>query len=467
LVTSATAAALLDAVDREPDEVAVAAERLASGSDPVTASIAWRAAGIAHRMLGRVTAALAALDASVAAAERAGDARLAALARTSRAAPRFMAGDMRGGLDDLDVALTVLAGPDRGIAVFQRAQYLDVVEDPGAAAAFDEAIELLTDAPGHTKYLAHARANRGLHHANGGRLDEARADLTAALDVWDGIGLDALAATVVHNLGVVEMLAGDFVAALDRFEAARRRSSALGGDAAASGRDYCDALLAAGLSDEARERAEELADRCDGSGDLLAGAELRLLAAHAALQTGDTAATTRLATAARAQFQDAGRPGWAAQAALALAQARAAAPADDGTGRDIEMTAGATTDVESTIDELDALALDLRHHGWSDARAPCCAARRGGRCRQRRVARRRPAPARRPRTGGQAGARVETAAGLHRPGTDRRSAGRPRRCPAGAAARPRHRRARAGSGRCGRCPCPLRAPRRRALPAGR
>lgn len=340
---------LLDDVDRRPEAVEVDATRLASATDDDReASIAWRAAGIARRMLGRPSDALTALDASVAAAERAGDSRLAGLARTSRAAPRFMTGDMRGGLDDLQVALATLDGADRGVAVFQHAQYLDVVEDPGAGDAFDEAVALLADSPEHAKYLGHALANRGLNRGNAGRTDEATADLTAALAIWDDLGLGALAATSVHNLGVIEMLRGDFVAALDHFESAQQRSSTLGHEGAASGRDYCDALLAVGLARDAFERAVELADACDAAGDSLAGAELRLLAAHAALQLDDVERTAEMATLALRAFDDAGRPGWSAQSRLALARA-----------------AVAQGDADAVA--IDALAAELHAHAWRDA----------------------------------------------------------------------------------------------------
>jgi tetratricopeptide (TPR) repeat protein len=343
------ATALLDEVDRDPATVARAAATMAEDAhDPVAGAIAWRAAGIGLRMLGRITESLGAFDAAVAAAEQAGDLRLAGLARTSRAAPRFISGDMDGGLADLDRALTELDGADRGIALFQRAQYLDVVEDPGATAAFDAAIELLTGSAGHAKYLGHALANRGVHHSVYGRFDDARRDLTAALAIWTELGLEALAATVVHNLGAVAMFRGEFVEALDHFESAQHRSSTLGNEQAASGRDYCDALLAVGLASEARDRAIELARACAASGDGLAAAELQLLGAHAALQVGDPATTEALAGAALEWFERAGRPGWAAQARLALART----------------AIGRGT---AEVGDLDRLADDLAARGWHDA----------------------------------------------------------------------------------------------------
>lgn len=343
------ATALLDEVDRDPDSIARSAAALADdAADPSVASIAWRAAGIGLRMLGRITEALGAFDAAVAAAERAGDVRLAGLARTSRAAPRFISGDMTGGLADLDRALADLDGADRGIALFQRAQYLDVVEDPGATAAFDAAIDLLGGSPDHAKYLGHALANRGVHHSVYRRFDDARRDLTAALAIWDRLGLDALAATVVHNLGAVAMFSGEFVEALDHFESAQQRSSTLGNEQAASGRDYCDALLAVGLAAEARDRAVELARASAAIGDGLAAAELQLLGAHAALQVGDPATTEELAAAALGWFERAGRPGWAAQARLALART----------------AIGRGT---AEVGDLDRLADDLTGRGWHDA----------------------------------------------------------------------------------------------------
>ena len=126
------ASSLLDEVDRAPETTAAAAAELArSAADPAVASIAWRAAGIGLRMTGRLGEALGAFDAAIEAAERCGDQQLAGLARTSRAAPRFITGDMAGGLDDLRFALAHLDGGDRGVAVFQHAQYLDVDRGPG------------------------------------------------------------------------------------------------------------------------------------------------------------------------------------------------------------------------------------------------------------------------------------------------------------------------------------------------
>jgi tetratricopeptide (TPR) repeat protein len=343
------ASSLLDEVDRAPETTAAAAAELArSAADPAVASIAWRAAGIGLRMTGRLGEALGAFDAAIEAAERCGDQQLAGLARTSRAAPRFITGDMAGGLDDLRFALAHLDGGDRGVAVFQHAQYLDVIEDPAATDEFDRAVSLLRDSAPHAKYLGHALANRGLHHTVYGRFDDARSDLAAAGAIWDALGLDALAATVEHNLGLVTLLDGDFVAALGHFESAQRRTSVLGQDQGASGRDYCDALLAVGLAGEAYERAADLARVSAEAGDELAASELRLIAAHAALQIGDGEATVRMATLALDGFEQLRRPGWAAQARLALARAA--------------VTTGA-----ADIDELDRLATDLHARGWRDA----------------------------------------------------------------------------------------------------
>ncbi len=339
----------LDQADRSPSEVVAAAgELLEHTLDPVVEAIAGRALGIAQRTLGRIGEALTAFDRAVDAGQRSDRTDLTGLALTSRAAPRFMSGDMAGGVADLERAIGILDGPDLGIAHFQYAQYLDVVGDVDAGVRFDVALAHLADAPSHAKYRGHALANRGLHHAIHGRLDLAEADLQAALAVWDELGLDALAAAAVHNLGLVEHYRGDFVAAIGHFEAAQNRAEALGHDRAASGRDYCEALLAVGLAGEAFERAGELAAEAVRSGDRMAASELQLLAAHAAihLERHDDASI-----AARAAWESArldGRHSIAALARLALSQAASAAgPAD--------------------TDEIDGLAAELDSAGLEDA----------------------------------------------------------------------------------------------------
>jgi tetratricopeptide (TPR) repeat protein len=350
-----TARLLMADVDRDPEAVIREAARLVSAarlnSLPTELLVVLRALGIALRMVGRVTEALATFDEGVAEARHIGDIAGEALIRTSRSAALFMSGRMDEGVGDLDYALAHLTDGDKGVALFQRAQYLDVVDDPRAVDAFDEALTLVGDFVGYEKYVGHVLANRGLHHANHGRLVDADADLSAALAAWSAAGLTALAAAATHNLGLVASYRGDYTAALDYYERAQQASVGLGNDHSSAGRDYCETLLAVGLAAEAELRATEFAAEATAAGNVLDSSELALIAAHSAFQLGALDRARSHAVRAAEGLSRLGRSAYVAQARLVAARV------------DLELD-GPTGALQSRVADL---AVELENHHQSDA----------------------------------------------------------------------------------------------------
>jgi tetratricopeptide (TPR) repeat protein len=124
-------------------------------------------------------------------------------------------------------------------------------EGEAAIAAFGEAIGLTDDPVGR----GNIHLNRGNVHLQRLDLDVASADFSAAEESFLKADDVLAAAKAVHNLGYVEFLRGDLVAALRQMGRARAEVVAQGGPAlvAMVEQDRAEVLFAAGLSDEGLE----------------------------------------------------------------------------------------------------------------------------------------------------------------------------------------------------------------------
>ncbi|KOV75439.1 CHAT domain-containing protein, partial [Nocardia sp. NRRL S-836] len=148
------------------------------------------------------------------------------------------------------------------------------------------------------RWLANALIGRGIARCQALRLAEADADFTAAELALRAAGEGGRVAMCLHNRGFVAMLAGDLPLALRRYEAAARAGLDSGSRPEALV-DRAEALLAAGLDEEARrvlEPALALLRRCNRRSP-----EAVLLGARCALRRGDVAEALKL-------YRRAGRP---------------------------------------------------------------------------------------------------------------------------------------------------------------
>jgi hypothetical protein len=227
-----------------------------------------------------------------------------------------MAGHTEPALDELNAAISDLDGPDRAFAVFQRATVMNRVGRVAeASAGYDESLAVFR-ACGITKHEAYARTNRALLRAYGGDLRGADHDLAVASRLYERLGLRSLAATALHNQGFVATRRGDLPRALRHFEAAAAIFTALGQSPGAMSLDHCEALIAAGLTAEARLKAEAVAQELLAGGNEADAGEALLCAAHAALESGARDEAAGLCAAARRLFAAQHRGDWMAAAAL-------------------------------------------------------------------------------------------------------------------------------------------------------
>ena len=166
---------------------------------------------------------------------------------------------------------------------------------------------------------------RGTLLAYDGDHQAADADLAIAVELARDNGFEVLHTAARHNLGFAALRAGDLPRSLQLLDEARELAREVGKPIHANLADRADALLEAGLAEEARQCAEQAAEGHERSGFAFDAAEARLTAAKAALAADDAAAATTYAHAARVAFTKQRRPNWAAWASHIELAARVAA----------------------------------------------------------------------------------------------------------------------------------------------
>ena len=153
-----------------------------------------------------------------------------------------------------------------------------------------------------------------------GHLAQAEHAIRTAGEIFTREGQHLEAVITVHNLGSIAFRQGDLPRALTLLDEAAEGYGALGVDEAKLVIERCDALLAAGLAQEAVELADSRVRR--GSVAAVDEAELMLTQARAELASDDPEASLVSATRALSLLRRQGRT-WAAHgAALAVLLAR-------------------------------------------------------------------------------------------------------------------------------------------------
>lgn len=213
------------------------------------------------------------------------------------------------GLELLDGAIIDAVGLsdlERGMLLSQRGLVRIRLGDGRGSLADYMAAEPLV--AGHPEELARIGVNRGNIFLDRGDVAAAIADYSMALEQFDRVGRADGRAKALNNLGYAHMLAGDLVRSLrlfaDAYEILRIEAPAL---LATLDQDRAEALLSAGLSEEAEQLLRSAAARFGARRVRLrqAGAEMSLAQL---LAWDDPRAAARVAARAARRFERSGAP---------------------------------------------------------------------------------------------------------------------------------------------------------------
>ena len=247
----------------------------------------------------------------------------------------------------------------------RRVSSLDPGSDPGLGAKIAFQHGALLHRSGHTaeadaKYadagrlaehsrdrplMAMIHKNRGVVAAHDHRFDEAQTHFTRALELFEELDISYEIAFVQHSIAVAAAEMGDLPKAFRHFRSSSEAVTELTGSNFESRRDYCEALLVAGLYSEAAVVAGEAARRCAEAGLRVDAAEIMLVAASAWLAAGRIEDASRAAAAAKAAFEAQERHAWAAACRL------------------LELTIDERLGQEVDLDELGSIAATLEVGG--------------------------------------------------------------------------------------------------------
>ena len=294
------------------------------------ACVALRALGLTRTLLGDLPGARAALRKSVALGERMGYRLRTGQARTSLLVMLAEAGNIQAALAQATLAEAALASlPDGKLERARLQVNLGMVlhrtgRTVEALACYDAAEHVLRE-HGDARWEAILLNLRGIYFAYGGNHTESTRHLTRAKQLAAEHDFDALYHRALHNLGFAALRAGDLPRALRDLDEARQVGERMGLPVESVVSDRADALLSAGLAEEAGQYAKQAAEGHDKNGFVLNAAEARLSAANAALAAGDATAAAEYAHAARVAFNRQRRPNWAASARSVEHAARFAA----------------------------------------------------------------------------------------------------------------------------------------------
>jgi tetratricopeptide (TPR) repeat protein len=319
------AAAEALAVRAQDDDPAVASEAAAlldtcAPDDHAVRSIALRAWGIAVRWTDSIDRSIELLRLAVDEATTSGKPDLVADARRSLAGSLALSGSS-------EQALATLAAPIRGArplaAARVESQRATILARMGrvdeADRAYSRSLETFR-AAGEPSFTALTLGNRGLLRLLAGRIRDAENDLVASLAIYVRQNYAFPAASIRHNLGHVALYRGQLAEALRIFSETEREIAGLRGDVYEMQVSHGEALMSAGLFDEAYDLGTRIADQMTAVGLDLDRAEALLLAAEAALALHDASRARAAADGAAALFSQQGRTTWAERAALIALQ---------------------------------------------------------------------------------------------------------------------------------------------------
>lgn len=312
---------------RPREALAAARALLADGRGPYESSIARQALGILHREFGDLEAAIGELRHAVRLARRSGSPDRETDVLATLGIALLQSGRTRAGLSALDQAATRADGTTRARVLFRRAGARWILGRHGPALDdLRDAVPALLAAR-DTVWAARALTLRGHVQLALGAVQAADADFRTAQDMLGPTRQEHDSAVAVQNRGVAAFRTGDLPAALALLDEAERSFHSLGTPMFDLVGDRCAVLLAAGLARDALEHADgglRLLARLRGQATRRA--ELLLIAARAALQSGDPATAGERAGEARRLFARQHRAWWSEHARLIVLQAEHATP---------------------------------------------------------------------------------------------------------------------------------------------
>jgi tetratricopeptide (TPR) repeat protein len=321
----AEAEELLRLAIAEPTTAAVRARELAAATtDPWMLSVAGHARGVVLRDQGRTEEAVRELRTARHLARRSGDPDRLADVRATLGNSLAFGGHTRSGLRELDLSVAEAVGARvRARCLMRRGLVLTELLGRHREALADLRGALKGARSGHDRvWEARTLIAMSLVHLDVGEVDRAERALEEARRIFEAEGQELEAAQAVHDQGYVAFCRGDLPRALRLYDKAEKFSSN-GGELRVEiemAQDRCQALLAAGLPDEARSGLTDLLDR-EGI-DPVHRANLLLYLAIAELARDDAGAGLVAAREARERFRRQARDLSAARAELAVLSAR-------------------------------------------------------------------------------------------------------------------------------------------------
>jgi CHAT domain-containing protein len=295
---------------------------LTDETDTRTLSLARQAMGIVLRHRGHLEEALRELRSAARLAHRSGDVDREADARATLGVTLAMAGRTRAGLEQLEHSLGAAVDEVVVAKILMRrghVRHFFLAQELAALEDLEPALRILRSIGDHV-WEARTLNVIGACHLALGHVTEADLAVQAAEEIFLGNGQFLEAVITLHNRGSIALGRGDLPAALRLFDQAADGYAAAGHDEAKLVIDQCEALLTAGLADEAVELARARAGR--GSLSAVELAELVLAQAVAELAAGQHADSLRSATEARTLFRRQGRAWNSLNAELAVLRAR-------------------------------------------------------------------------------------------------------------------------------------------------
>ena len=320
------AGALTTLAHDDPRQALDAGQRLLDRPDldGVARVTTLRAMATAAWLAGTVAESMEYANEALTTARRLHDAAAVAEATITMAGCQALGGDLDGALATLDS----VAGHDPATTAKLDLQRLAVMVRAGrhaeAIVSASNALEAFR-ALGDEAMVAHCHANRGYALLELGRLAEAETDLAEAHRRYEELGLQARAAYTTHNLGILAHWAGDMPLALERFRASEALLTELTESPLEVQVSRCQALLSAGLLEEAVGLGGRIRAEMQRLGLALDEAEAALTVAQALVLLGDGLEAAETANEAAALFEHQGRPVWADRARLVAWTAQQAA----------------------------------------------------------------------------------------------------------------------------------------------
>ncbi|TQS39835.1 tetratricopeptide repeat protein, partial [Cryptosporangium phraense] len=336
---------------RSASAAVVLARQARRAGDFATASVAYRALGIAALHLQDTDVAARHLRTAAALGRRAADPALVVEARLKLVAVLTNRGRPAAALREMDAVLAEASGVDHARALAQKgAMLVQLGMNDAASDTLSLAIPPLRAAD-DLQWLKRALSNRGLARGRRFRFDDAEADLREALRINVELGIDLSVAFVEQNLGWISSLRGEVPRALAHFDRAEETLRKLNAQIGFLLQDRAELLFSVGLVAEAREVAEEAVAALEAERQRIALPEVRLLLARLAVLDADPDGGLVQASRAVRELGRQRRPEWGVLARFVVTACRAA-----GAGRSRIL-------VRSLLTAADRLT----EAGWPDA----------------------------------------------------------------------------------------------------